>query len=67
MIDRLQSEALKDLSAVATHLNIPFMLIGAAARLVMFDWKHATLPQHRTTTDWDHRNGKTGGMKLSVQ
>ncbi|HEV8486732.1 MAG TPA: hypothetical protein VGV87_24515 [Blastocatellia bacterium] len=37
---------------VATSLDVRVMLIDAAARLLMFDWKH-DLPQSRTTKDWD--------------
>jgi predicted nucleotidyltransferase len=52
MIDRTQIKALRDLMEVATSLDVRVMLIGAAARLLMFDWKH-DLPQSRTTKDWD--------------
>src|SRR5262245_54439813 len=52
MIDKEHIEALIDLEKIASAHNIPVILIGAGARLLLLDWKHG-LPQQRTSEDWD--------------
>ena len=52
MISPDEIEALRDFSVIAEHNDIPFVLIGAGARLVIFDRAH-DLQSTRTTTDWD--------------
>lgn len=44
--------ALRDFARLARPLDIPFILVGAGARLVVFDWKYG-FQSTRTTTDWD--------------
>jgi predicted nucleotidyltransferase len=44
--------ALRDFARLAKPLDIPFILVGAGARLVVFDWKYG-FQSTRTTTDWD--------------
>lgn len=43
---------LRDFAAIAHHIDVPFVVVGAGARLLVFDWEHG-LPSTRTTTDWD--------------
>jgi predicted nucleotidyltransferase len=45
-------EALRDFANVANDLKIPFVLIGAGARLMVLDWENNVLDQ-RSTEDWD--------------
>ncbi len=52
MISPDEIEVLRDFSVIAEHNDIPFVLIGAGARLVIFDRAH-DLQSTRTTTDWD--------------
>ncbi|MDD3926724.1 MAG: hypothetical protein PHT33_08710 [bacterium] len=51
MISHNEESVLADLATELARLNIPMAVIGAGARLLMFDWKY-NLTQ-RTTTDWD--------------
>ncbi len=52
MIQPNEYEALRDFANVANDLKIPFVLIGAGARLMILDWEHNVLDQ-RSTEDWD--------------
>jgi len=52
MINASETQALRDLQRIANDLEIPIMLIGAGARLLMLDWKY-NLASSRTTKDWD--------------
>jgi predicted nucleotidyltransferase len=52
MIDPVDVGAIIDLERIARAQDIPMMVIGAAARLLLLDWKHR-LPVRRTTKDWD--------------
>jgi len=45
-------EALRDFANVANDLGIPFVLIGAGARLLVLDWENNVLDE-RSTEDWD--------------
>lgn len=52
MIQPNEYAALRDFANVANDLEIPFILIGAGARLMILDWEHQVLDQ-RSTEDWD--------------
>jgi predicted nucleotidyltransferase len=52
MITSSEKEALRDFIAIARQNHIPFVLVGANARLLAFDLKY-DLPSPRTTKDWD--------------
>lgn len=52
MITPNENEALRDFAAVARELAIPFLLIGAGARLMLLDWKRSVVDR-RYTEDWD--------------
>ncbi|MBO3458537.1 hypothetical protein G7B40_006685 [Aetokthonos hydrillicola Thurmond2011] len=52
--DQLNSETkrfLSDLKAIIDALEVPMLLIGAQARLLMFDSQYKV--EGRATTDWD--------------
>ena len=50
MISRDDSQVLADLQTVLNSLDLPMLLVGAGARLLIFDAKFG---QGRSTTDWD--------------
>ena len=52
MIAPREKEALRDFISIAKEYNIPFVLVGAYARLLAFDLKY-NIPSSRATTDWD--------------
>lgn len=52
MIAPNENEALRDFAAVARELAIPFLLIGAGARLMLLDWRRHVVDR-RYTEDWD--------------
>lgn len=52
MITPLEKEALRDFISITKENNIPFVLVGANARLLAFDLKY-NIPSPRTTKDWD--------------
>jgi predicted nucleotidyltransferase len=52
MITPLEKEALRDFISIAKENNIPFVLVGANARLLAFDLKY-NIPSPRATKDWD--------------
>lgn len=52
MIQQGEYEALRDFMIVANSLGIPFILIGAGARLMILDWENKVLDM-RSTEDWD--------------
>ena len=52
MITPLEKEALRDFVSIAKGNNIPFVLVGANARLMAFDLKY-NIPSTRATKDWD--------------
>ncbi|MHB9074683.1 MAG: nucleotidyl transferase AbiEii/AbiGii toxin family protein [Desulfobaccales bacterium] len=52
MITPLEKEALRDFISIAKANNIPFVLVGANARLLAFDLKY-NIPSTRATKDWD--------------
>ena len=50
MIDSREKQVLADLKALAKTLNLPMILVGAGARLIIFDQKFGG---GRGTKDWD--------------
>ena len=52
MISPDEIVVLRDFATVADRIDVPFVVVGAGARLLVFDWEHG-LPSTRTTTDWD--------------
>ena len=50
MIDPREKRVLADLIAIVKALNLPMILVGAGARLIIFDRKFG---EGRGTTDWD--------------
>ena len=52
MIAPREKEALRDFISITKEYNIPFVLVGAYARLLAFDLKY-NIPSSRATTDWD--------------
>lgn len=52
MINPIEKEALKDFAMVAQEHDIPFVLVGASAKLLVFDRRYDISPPH-TTEDWD--------------
>jgi len=50
MIDYREKQVLADLSAIVKTLNLPMILVGAGARLIIFDQKFG---EGRGTKDWD--------------
>ena len=50
MIDSREKEVLADLTAIVKTLNLPMILVGAGARLIIFDQKFG---EGRGTKDWD--------------
>jgi predicted nucleotidyltransferase len=52
MITIHEKEALRDFIIIAKQNDIPFVLVGANARLLAFDLKYG-IPSIRTTKDWD--------------
>ena len=50
MIDSREKQVLADLKALVTTLNLPMILVGAGARLIIFDQKFG---EGRGTKDWD--------------
>lgn len=52
MISSDEKLVLRDFSDVAKKLDVPFLVVGAGARLLMLDWKYQ-LSSSRTTIDWD--------------
>lgn len=52
MISPAEKEALKDFVKVAQEHDVPFVLVGASAKLLVFDSRYDIRPPH-TTEDWD--------------
>jgi len=52
MISPDEKVVLRDFAAIADRIDVPFVVIGAGARLLVFDWQYG-LRSTRTTTDWD--------------
>ncbi len=50
MIDSREKQVLSDLTAIVKRLNLPMILVGAGARLIIFDQKFG---EGRGTKDWD--------------
>jgi predicted nucleotidyltransferase len=50
MIDSREKQVLADLTAIVKVLNLPMILVGAGAKLIMFDRKFG---EGRGTKDWD--------------
>lgn len=50
MIDSREKQVLADLTAIVKTLNLPMILVGAGARLIIFDQKFG---EGRGTKDWD--------------
>lgn len=50
MIDSREKQVLSDLTAIVKGLNLPMILVGAGARLIIFDQKFG---EGRGTKDWD--------------
>ena len=50
MIDSREKHVLADLTAIVKTLNLPMILVGAGARLIIFDQKFG---EGRSTEDWD--------------
>jgi predicted nucleotidyltransferase len=50
MIDPSEKRVLTDLMAVMKPLNLPIMIVGAGARLLVFDPIYG---EGRSTKDWD--------------
>jgi predicted nucleotidyltransferase len=51
MLSTLEKSALRDMCSIAARMDIPLMLVGAGARILVFDRRYNT--QGRSTTDWD--------------
>jgi predicted nucleotidyltransferase len=51
MLSTLETSALRDMCSIAAKMNIPLMLVGAGARILVFDRRYNV--QGRSTTDWD--------------
>lgn len=51
MLTSNEKQVLNDLVTIISQLNLPMILVGAGARLLMFDQKFAV--QGRRTKDWD--------------
>jgi predicted nucleotidyltransferase len=47
-----ESIALRDFHAVVENMGLSCLIVGAGARLLIFDWKYQ-IPTLRNTTDWD--------------
>jgi predicted nucleotidyltransferase len=52
MIRSEDKVVLRDFAKIAEGNEIPYVLVGAGARLLIFDWKYNFRSEH-TTTDWD--------------
>lgn len=52
MISDIEEEALRDFIDIVDKIQIKFIVVGASARLLIFNLKHNILPS-RTTSDWD--------------
>jgi predicted nucleotidyltransferase len=50
-LDLKTKQVLTDLKAIIDTLQVPMLLIGAQARLLIFDSQYKV--QGRATTDWD--------------
>ena len=50
MISPDEIVVLRDFAAIADRIDVPFVVVGAGARLLVFDWEYE-LPTVRTTTD----------------
>jgi predicted nucleotidyltransferase len=51
MLSPPEKVALRDMCSIAAKMDIPLMLVGAGARILVFDRRYNT--QGRSTTDWD--------------
>jgi predicted nucleotidyltransferase len=51
MLEKKDKEALTDLKRIVEHLNIPMLMVGAGARILIFDRLFNI--EGRTTKDWD--------------
>jgi predicted nucleotidyltransferase len=52
MIRSEDKAVLRDFARIAEQNGIPYVLVGAGARLLVFDWQYNFRPED-TTTDWD--------------
>ncbi|RJR43651.1 MAG: hypothetical protein C4567_05440 [Deltaproteobacteria bacterium] len=52
MISPTEKEVLRDFVRVALEHDIPFVLVGASAKILVFDSRYDISPSH-TTEDWD--------------
>jgi predicted nucleotidyltransferase len=52
MISPDEKAVLRDFALIVNSINVPFVLVGAGARLMVFDWEYE-LQSTRTTKDWD--------------
>ncbi len=50
MIDCKEKQVLSDLVSIVKALDLPMILVGAGARLLIFDRKYG---EGRSTKDWD--------------
>jgi predicted nucleotidyltransferase len=51
MLEKKDKEALTNLKRIVERLNIPILMVGAGARLIIFDRRFNI--EGRTTKDWD--------------
>jgi predicted nucleotidyltransferase len=51
MLSSSEKSALRDMCSIAAKVDIPIMLVGAGARVLVFDRRYNV--QGRSTTDWD--------------
>jgi predicted nucleotidyltransferase len=51
MLSSSEKSALRDMCSIAAKVDIPLMLVGAGARVLVFDRRYNV--QGRSTTDWD--------------
>lgn len=51
MLSSPEKSALRDMCSIAARVGIPLMLVGAGARVLVFDCRYNV--QGRSTTDWD--------------
>jgi len=52
MIRTEDRAVLRDFARIAEQNDIPYVLVGTGARLLVFDWQYNFRSEH-TTTDWD--------------
>jgi hypothetical protein len=52
MLSQAESTALQDFRTVVENMGLDCLIVGAGARLIIFDWKYQ-IPKGRSTTDVD--------------